>query len=36
VNHRVASHHVLVYRRAGEDLTPLGRLQSPEATLQLP
>jgi hypothetical protein len=36
VTRRIASHYVLVYRRVGEDLVPLGRLQSPAATLSLP
>jgi len=36
VNHRIASHNVLVYRRVGEDLVPLGRLQAPATTLRLP
>jgi hypothetical protein len=36
VNHRVASHHVLVYRRDGDALAPLGRLQSPVTELKLP
>jgi hypothetical protein len=36
VNHRVASHYVLVYRRLGEDTVPLGRLQSPDRELPLP
>jgi hypothetical protein len=35
VNHRVASHYVLVYRRIGEQLVPLGRLQSPATELKL-
>lgn len=36
VNHRVASHYVLVYRLVGEKQVPLGRLQSPTTELQLP
>ncbi len=36
VTHRVASHYVLVYRRVGDKLVPLGRLQSPAITLNLP
>jgi hypothetical protein len=36
VTHRVASHYVLVYRRNGDELTPLGRLQAPATTLKLP
>lgn len=36
VNHRVASHYALVYRKVGEVLTPLGRLQSPATELKLP
>ena len=36
VNHRVASHYVLVYRREGETLRPLGRLQSPAVALPIP
>ena len=36
VTHRVASHYVLVYRRDGHALVPLGRLQSPTTTLRLP
>lgn len=36
VNHRVASHYVLVYRRVGDRLIPLGRLQSPTTILNLP
>lgn len=36
VNHRVASHYVLVYSRVGDKLVPLGRLQSPATTLKLP
>lgn len=34
--HRVASHFVLVYRRQGEALSPLMRLQSPVSELVLP
>ena len=36
VNHRVASHYALVYRRIGGRLVPLGRLQSPATTLAIP
>lgn len=36
VTHRIASHHVLVYRCVGEALVPLGRLQAPATTLRLP
>lgn len=36
VNHRVASHYVLVYRLVGEEQIPLGRLQSPATELALP
>ena len=36
VTHRVASHYALVYRRVGDKLVPLGRLQSPVTTLKLP
>lgn len=36
VTHRIASHHVRVYRRVGADLVPLGRLQSPTTELTLP
>ena len=36
VTHRVASHYALVYRRVGDQLVPLGRLQSPAITLNLP
>ena len=36
VNHRVTSHYALVYRRAGDKLVPLGRLQSPATVLKLP
>jgi len=36
VTHRIASHHVRVYRRVGEGLVPLGRLQSPTTELKLP
>lgn len=36
VNHRIASHYVLVYRREGDTLVPLARLQSPTTELQLP
>lgn len=36
VNHRVASHYALVYRRLDTALVPLGRLQAPATTLSLP
>ena len=36
VSHRIASHYVLVYRRDGGALAPLGRLQPPAVTLGLP
>lgn len=36
VNHRIASHYVLVYRRTKDGLEPLGRLQAPELRLPLP
>lgn len=36
VNHAIASHYALVYRRDGPDLIPLGRLQAPDTTLRLP
>jgi hypothetical protein len=36
VNHRIASHYVLVYRRVAGALTPLGRLQTPDTVLTLP
>lgn len=36
VTHSVASHYVLVYRKVGEALAPLGRLQSPATELKLP
>jgi hypothetical protein len=36
VNHRIASHHVRVYRRVGDEVIPLGRLQSPTSELALP
>ena len=36
VTHRIASHYVLVYRRVGADLIPLGRLQTPDTVLKLP
>lgn len=36
VTHRIASHFVLVYRRVGDALVPLARLQSPTAELPLP
>ena len=36
VTHRVASHYALVYRRVGDAQVPLGRLQSPAITLNLP
>lgn len=36
VNHRIASHFVLVYRRVGEALVPLARLQMPTTDLPLP
>jgi len=35
VNHRVASHYVLIYRREGETLRPLGRLQFPAVALPI-
>jgi len=36
VNHRIASHFVLIYRTDGERLTPLVRLQAPAAEVALP
>ena len=36
VNHRIASHYVLVYRRTADGFAPLGRLQAPDARLPLP
>ena len=36
VNHQVASHYALVYRRVGGKLVPLGRLQSPATMLPIP
>jgi hypothetical protein len=36
VTHRIASHFVLVFRRTGDGLVPLGRLQSPTTELKLP
>lgn len=36
VTHRIASHYVLVYRREGDTLVPLARLQTPTTEVQLP
>lgn len=36
VTHRIASHFVLVYRREGDALVPLARLQAPATELSLP
>ena len=36
VSHHIASHYVLVYRRSGGELRPLGRVQSPATVLRLP